>query len=176
MIRARQFHGQDFDYLEKYINNHTPILLKHKKCNHIFKQIPYVHYYCGCPNCNESKGEKRIKTYLIENDIIFFKNYKFDNCRNPINNYHLYFDFAIFDKYNNLKMLIEYDGIQHFRPSDYIQNKKFTKEESLEIFKLQIFRDEIKNEYCINNNIKLLRISYKSINNIYDILNKEIIF
>ena len=35
-------------------------------------------------------------------------------------------------------------------------------------------RDTIKTEYCKKNNIKLIRIPYWEINNIEEILNKEI--
>ena len=50
-------------------------------------------------------------------------------------------------------MCIEYDGEQHFMPI-----KWFGGDEGLENIKI---RDGIKNKFCQDNNIKLLRISYK---------------
>ena len=74
----------------------------------------------------------------------------------------LRFDFYL-NKYNTL---IEFDGQQHFRPVDFFNGE--------EGFRLTQLRDNIKNEYCKNNNIPLLRISYKEINNIENILNNFI--
>ena len=62
----------------------------------------------------------------------------------------LRFDFAIF-KENNLLFLLEYDGIQHFNTSMDWYN------DSLEEL---VKRDELKNKYCLTNNIKLIRIRY----------------
>ena len=62
---------------------------------------------------------------------------------------------------------IEFDGSQHFYPfddSEYYKN---------EFVKLQL-NDKIKNEYCLNNNIKLIRIPYTEIKNINVILKKEL--
>ena len=70
---------------------------------------------------------------------------------NPEYKYSLAFDFAIFDSYDNLLSLIEYDGEQHFKSMEY-----FGGEES---FKKTIKRDEIKDKYCKKNNIPLLRIT-----------------
>lgn len=79
---------------------------------------------------------------------------------------NLIFDFAIFDKNDNLFGLIEFDGVQHFKPIEIFGGDK-----ALEYTKL---RDNIKNEYCKNNNIKLLRIPYTEFKNLNDILNKFI--
>lgn len=49
-------------------------------------------------------------------------------------------------------MGIEYDGIQHFKPVKYFGGYK--------TFEDQKRRDNEKNEYCIENNITLLRIPY----------------
>ena len=47
---------------------------------------------------------------------------------------------------------IEYDGIQHFEPVNDFGGE-------IEFNNIQI-RDNIKNEYCKNNNINLIRIRY----------------
>lgn len=46
----------------------------------------------------------------------------------------------------------EFQGKQHYEPIDYFGGKDF--------FKNQIIRDEIKKNFCQNNNIKLLIIKY----------------
>ena len=72
--------------------------------------------------------------------------------------YHILDDMAIF-KDNKLYKLIEFDGRQHFFGPD----AKWSHSDSLETIK---FRDNLKNEYCVKNNISLLRIPYTEIGNI----------
>jgi hypothetical protein len=49
-------------------------------------------------------------------------------------------------------MCIEYDGVQHFKPHIFFGGENG--------FKTLKNNDIIKENYCINNNIKLLRIKY----------------
>lgn len=99
----------------------------------------------GCPFCKLSKGEKEIKIFL-EKKIIFFKSqFIFNECKDERN---LPFDFYL-PEYN---ICIEYDGLQHFKPIEYFGGKK--------TFKSIQKHDNIKNEYCKNNNINLIRIKY----------------
>ena len=65
-------------------------------------------------------------------------------------------------------MCIEYDGEQHFRP---IRFKGMKIEDSDVNFQIQKQRDLIKNKYCQDNNIILIRIPYWDFNNIETILN-----
>lgn len=101
--------------------------------------------YHGCPVCNSSIGEKLISKYLNDNQINYTPQYKFSDCKHikP-----LPFDFYLQD-YN---VCIEYDGIQHFESVE-----RFGGEEG---FRKTRERDEIKTQYCKNNNIPLLRIRY----------------
>ena len=118
------------------------ICRKHGK----FKQTASDHLSgCGCPICNESKGEKQIRFFLESKNINFIAQMKFDDCKYKSN---LFFDFFICDK----NLCIEFDGEQHFIPVIYFGGDK--------IFKKVKKRDEIKNEYCKNNNIRLIRIRY----------------
>lgn len=55
-------------------------------------------------------------------------------------------------------MCIEYDGEQHYKLNEYFGGQKY--------FDILKRHDEIKNEYCKENNIKLLRIPYWEFNNI----------
>jgi hypothetical protein len=50
-------------------------------------------------------------------------------------------------------LCIEYDGQQHFNSIDYWGGENALKE--------NIEKDNIKNEYCKENGINLIRISYK---------------
>lgn len=106
----------------------------------------------GCPNCKESKGEEFIREFLIEKNIDFVSQKKFNDC---VYKLELPFDFYL----PELNTCIEYNGIQHYKPIEYFGG--------LESFEYQIIRDKIKNEYCLNNNIHLIIIKYNE-----DILEK----
>jgi len=157
--KSKKVHGNLYDYS----------LVNYKKARIIIKIICSIHGEFeqtpndhlngnGCPKCNESKGEKKIRLLLEKKDINFFSQKRFKNCKykNP-----LPFDFYL-PEYN---MCIEFDGEQHFR-----ENKQWGGKEAL---KLQKVKDEIKNDFCIKNKINLIRIRYNE--NINLILQKHIL-
>ena len=94
--------------------------------------------------------------WLDKNNIFYEPQMRFDDCCDIKT---LPFDFYI----PSLKIAIEYDGKQHFEPIEYFGGK-----ESFEILQKH---DAIKNEYCKNNGISLLRIPYYKYNNIEEELN-----
>jgi very-short-patch-repair endonuclease len=157
---AIKIHGNVYDYSNAvYTTAHNPIKIICKK-HGIFEQHPYRHLQRqGCPKCNRSKGEVRIERYLIDNDMHYHSEYKFNECRNI---HKLPFDFYIPD-YN---LLIEYDGEQHFKPI-----KQFG---GVTTFNRTVENDDIKTEFAELNNINLLRIPFHKFNNIYDLLNDNI--
>jgi hypothetical protein len=138
--------GDKYDYsLVKYKNAHTKIKII-CPTHGVFKQTPNCHSIGhGCPTCNESKGEKEIRTYLIENNIKFKQQKSFPDCKykNPLR-----FDFYL-PEYN---CCIEFNGIQHYEPSEFFGG--------VDAFELNQIRDKIKKEYCDNNNIPLIIIRY----------------
>lgn len=99
---------------------------------------------CGC--ITSSIGEINIKQILENNNIEFKEQISFNDLKNikPLR-----FDFGIY-KDNNLIRLIEFDGIQHFKEQDYFTHSLTDTKNN----------DIIKNEYCKNNNIPLVRIPY----------------
>lgn len=122
-------------------------------CGNI-KTLPICWVTCGNTTscgCSKSKGETKIQNILTELRIRFIQQYSFEDCRSSFSSRKLYFDFFL-PKYN---MLIEYDGEQHFsangRTWNTQQNLIRTKE-----------RDNIKNSYCLEKNIPLIRVPYTS--------------
>lgn len=101
---------------------------------------------CGCL---VSKGEEEIVKILQKQNISFIKQYIFSDLRGK-NEVPLRFDFAIFYK-EKLFCLIEYQGLQHY------QNIYNLSEED---WKYSLKRDNMKKEYCQNNNIPLIEIKY----------------
>lgn len=110
---------------------------------------------CGCIN---SKGEEKIKSILDKNGIKYKKQYYFDDLRNEDDNL-LKFDFGILDNNNHLSYLLEFDGSHHFYPRGSGWNTD-------EHFKKTQLSDELKNNYCKDNNIPLIRIPYYEYQNI----------
>lgn len=101
---------------------------------------------CGCL---KSKGEEKIAQSLSKLGIKFIKEYAgFDDCLNKETNARLRFDFYLPD----YDCCIEYDGIQHFQSGTGWNSESH-------LIKTQI-NDSIKNQYCEDNKIKLIRISY----------------
>lgn len=99
----------------------------------------------GCPKCNASNGEETVSIWLDKNRIEYESQKQFKDCKDKK---PLPFDFYLID-YN---CCIEYQGIQHYKPVEY-----FGGEESLEYTQRH---DKIKADYCKNNGITLITISY----------------
>jgi hypothetical protein len=152
--------------LSKYTRRRDNIKCECLECGHIWDTLAdsLLNMHTGCPNCLISKGEKRIKTFLDKKDIQYIQQYRLDDCRNT---YPLPYDFAILFN-DELLCLIEYDGKQHYEPWHKIHD-------AIERLKIIQFRDNIKNNYCKSNNIKLIRIPYWDYDNIEHILTKELL-
>lgn len=99
-----------------------------------------------------SKGEKLIWNWLRQHTIEFEFQKRFSDCKDKN---ILPFDFFI-PKYN---LCIEFQGSQHYDPGFYIRKKK-SQEEGMKKYLIQKKHDEIKKNYCIQNNINFLEIKY----------------
>ena len=111
---------------------------------------------CGC--AVRSKGEIVINSLLLKNNISFAEQYTVyieQNLYEIEQKHPYYFDFAILDNNKNLQYLIEFDGGQHFK---YVTYKNTWNTE--ENFKKTQIRDQLKNQWCKDNNIPLIRIPY----------------
>ena len=128
------------------------------KCPHCEKEflaIPaainreiYPIVSCGCYS-TKSKRELFIENILKEKNVKYKHQYDFDDCRDKA---LLKFDFALLDDNDEAIYIIEYDGEHHFFPIDLWGGEKS--------FQGVQRRDNIKNEYCSNHSIPMLRIPY----------------
>ena len=118
----------------------------------------------GCPKCNISKGEKRVAQYLDNLDIEYIYNKCYFNDLVGTGGGPLRPDFII----PSLKIWIEYEGIQHFEPTDFSGN--MSEEEVQEQFKQTQQNNQKKNQYAKDNNWTLIRIPYWDYDNIEQIL------
>lgn len=139
-------------------------------CNHKWYSTPQnVEKYLSCPSCNRSKGEAHISSFLNNHKIKYEREYRIDDCRDKR---ALPFDFAIFDCNDNLIFLIEYQGKQHYTPSQFGNISLDKAKQNLQECQR---RDQIKLDYCIKHNIDLLIISYKDYDLIDEIITNRLI-
>ena len=148
------------DYINRHMRN---LLIQCPECGAPFLTSLVLFTQHGgqvCESCfnTESIGEKRIRHYLENHDIVFNQEKWFPDCRdiNP-----LPFDFYL----PELNTICEFDGRQHYGETGYFT---YSFEETQR-------HDRLKEQYCIDNNIKLIRIPYWHINNIEKILDKELV-
>lgn len=154
--KAKSIHGNRYIY-DRFIYERSDI----KGCilcpiHGEFLQAPNVHLSGnGCPKCNMSHGEAKIENILKSRDIKYISQHKFEDCKHIR---MLPFDFFI----PTFNLAIEYAGKQHFEAVDF-----FGGEVAFNALKNY---DSIKDKYCSDNNIKLLRISYTDFNKISELL------
>lgn len=137
----------DIEPLDPYVTMKTPIRYRCKKDGYVWEAIPNsVIHGSGCPQCNESSGERKIRQWLERHHLDFIFQKKYDDCKDKE---CLPFDFYV----PSFDVLIEFDGAQHFRAVELFGGEQG--------FKVRKKHDEIKNAYCEQNHISLLRISFQ---------------
>lgn len=149
--KAKQIHGDRYNYSKvNYINAHTPVCIicpEHGE----FIQIPNKHLSGHkCPKCRCSSGEEIVELILKQLNVDFKTQVK-----HVLPNRILWFDFEVY--INNNIYVIEYNGIQHYRPCEFFGGE--------EIYKKQVERDNVLRDYCNDNNYKLLEIKYTETEN-----------
>lgn len=155
---------KDFIFTKsKYVDAKTKIEIECKE-HGIFPVTPdnFLNKKSSCPSCKESKGEKMVSKFLSDNNIKYIKEMRIDKLDSS-NKTNLRFDFYI----EIFNLIIEYDGIQHYEVVEY-----FGGIESLLKTK---HNDKLKNIFCKNNKINLLRIPYTEFNNIEFILTNTVL-
>jgi len=159
--RLREIHDNYYDY--------SLLIYKGRKCKSIiicpihgeFTQTIHSHILgSGCKKCKSSNGERLVSKILQDMNIEFKIEQTFDNCK-FINK--LRFDFFI----PSLNICIEYNGLQHYKAVPFFGGEKY--------FSKILKRDNIKKEFCKNNNIKLVIIKYDTdVKEIKDIISSNL--
>lgn len=108
---------------------------------------------CGCL---KSIAEYEFAAYLDNQNYKYEQQFTFEDCKDKRK---LPFDFGIKDEHEQLLMLVELHGQQHYYPFTYcnepedIKNKNYIERKR---------KDLIKEDYCKKNNIPLLVIKYNN--------------
>lgn len=98
-----------------------------------------------------SRGEIKIQEILQQSGLRFTMEQSFEGL-NSSNGRPLRFDFCVYDDDGNIDFLIEYQGKQHYEPSQKFGGKKG--------FYQQQFNDNKKRRFCALNEITLVEIPY----------------
>lgn len=151
---------------EDYIDMSKNVIVKCDKGHIINISINKLRNGRRCKHCNSieikkhiSIGEYKIIETLNMLNISYINEYSFDDCKFKNK---LKFDFYLDD----INTIIEFDGQQHYNIIDYFGG--------YDGFVDTKIRDTVKNIYCKQNNIKLIRIPYWEIDNIETILTEKL--
>lgn len=121
-----------------------PITVKCENCGEVWNTL--ITSPSPCPNCDSKYiGESLVYQFLKNNNVTFVTQHKFKDC---VDKKELVFDFYL----PELNMCIEYNGKQHYMPIKFFGGEPR--------YQKQLLHDEIKREYCKNNNITLIEIKY----------------
>jgi hypothetical protein len=166
VVRAQTIHSYDFDYSQVVYQNMTTPVVIICPFHGPWKTLPTIHLHSntGCPICSTSKGEKRIRAFLESNNIKFIPQYSPKDLTNITKKAHYRYDFYLPDH----NILVEFDGLQHQK---FVQRWHKTEEG----FVRSKQRDTIKTQYAASKNIQLIRIPYKNMDMIDQILTEELL-
>lgn len=103
-----------------------------------------------------SKGEQKIAQLLRQDGIKYKQEVEFEGLKGSKG--LLRYDFGIY-RQNQLLLLLEYDGIQHFCYTSYFHKSQIG-------FRRQKEHDIKKNKYCLFHHIPLIRIPYWELDNL----------
>ena len=151
---SNEYHGYDKLYKWRYFGDGLS-----EDADPVFEQTvgSMLTAYCKHPLLTISQLENQCMAILDKYDLSYDRQKTFDGCVGKIK---LRFDFYL--RFNNQEYCIETDGLQHDVPVALFGGiKGFEKRQKY---------DEIKNNYCRDNNINLIRIKQKEIKNMENIL------
>lgn len=164
LSRINEFYAlvdkNNHNILSEYVNSSQKVLIDFN-CGHEPHWITPNHYKSGkgCPLC-KNKGEAALYKLLVDMGYEVTKQKKYDNLKDKG---LLPYDFYL-PKYN---LLIELDGMHHYKPVPYYSNEMTEKERDMEKLDAEIRfhdrqrKDKMKDKYAKDNNIPLLRIDYR---------------
>lgn len=164
---ARKVHGDRYDYSKSvYVGIEKPIIVTCPKHGD-FETTPHEHLRGGnCPKCSMSRGEERIELYLQRHNI---KHKQWEDIKTPLATgpkklFNV--DFVLTDEKDNIKIIIEYNGKQHYESVSYMGGD--------DNFAAQQARDAALRRYCETEGIRLLEIPYTDFDRIEEILDREL--
>ncbi|GAB6422997.1 hypothetical protein bcgnr5372_27180 [Bacillus luti] len=133
--------------MSEYIHIHEKVLIDFK-CGHKPHSLVANSYKHGvkCPHCQESKGERIIREWLEENNVMYIAQYRFPNDKRK-------YDFML--PFENT--IVEIHGLQHYEEilhyhKDTPNRRSFTQEQK---------NDELKQEFAKALGYKYIIVDYR---------------
>lgn len=166
--RSQEVHKNLYDYSKvDYKNTATKVCITCKDHGDFYQKPGHHMRSSGCPLCKHSIGERVILNWFKKRNIEIEHHFSYPDLLG-LGGKSLEFDFYV----KRLNFLIEYDGEQHFRP---VKFNGISEEKAKEQFRVSEHHDALKNQYCAEKAIPLLRIPYKEFKNIPEILTEALL-
>lgn len=144
--KANKVHTGKYSYLKVHFNSNRDIVeIKCKKHGYFFQSATNHLTGSGCPDCNNSKGENKVKQILTSKVIEFIQQKTFKDLKHHA---MLKCDFYL----PSYEVVIEFNGRQHYQEVKAFGGKKGFEETK--------FRDQLKRDFLASKGIKLLEIHY----------------
>ena len=138
--------GNEYTFLDSYVNAKTKLRIKHNKCGNIYKEKPNAFFNGGrCPYCNMPKTEKMIAKILNMFNIKYEIQKTFDDLKDI---QLLSYDFFI----PSQSTLIEYQGQQHYQSVNLYGGEAQ--------FEYQQKHDKMKADYAKEHGYNLIAVPY----------------
>lgn len=155
--RINDVYGSNYLTILDYKGNNTKTDVRCEKCLNIFQAVPVSLWrgrVRGCPLCEKTKslGECSIERFLRQHNIQFRTQERFLGCKDKL---CLPFDFFL----PQFNVCIEFQGEQHFKKQSSLWSEQLIK------------HDQMKRDFCKENNITLIEIPWYDINNLEKYLN-----
>lgn len=146
-------YGNIYEVLGEYVNNKTPIRIRHNVCGKVTRMAPNnllrAKNHSSCGYCSQSSGEQAVKRALESIGAEFTEQKSFSDLRSN-KGYPYRYDFYVAES----KLIIEYHGRQRYVPIEFIGGEKT-------LMKRQE-ADRIKREYALGKGYKYLEIHYQT--------------
>ena len=153
-----------YKIIGEYVKARQPLTVNKLSCGHTYNITPdNLLRGKGCPYCSNKQSHYMdiVESFLDANNIEYVKEKRYEDCKYIR---VLPFDYYL-PKYN---MCIEVDGEYHYPDNPmYINNQGAYEEVRI--------RDNIKTQYCKDNDIKLLRLPYYKKSEFEKILKENLI-
>jgi len=155
-VLASQSHGEEYEWLDTHPgDNKVKLLIRHKTCNREYRVRPndFQQGY-RCPHCRQERVEsyncELINRALTKLGLDFQRETTYEGLVRTTRPLRFDFDIAL---PNGERLIIEYDGVQHFQASGYITGKQLAAIQA---------RDRFKNQFCAErSHLHLHRIDYQ---------------
>lgn len=142
----------------EYLGYNKKLYIKHLECGHIWSTTlqNFERNNVGCFKCNNmTKGEKAVKDLLELKGLSYIFQFSFTDSRKK-------YDFAVIDAEGLPVLLIEYDGVQHFKPVEYFGGSK--------TFERNRLSDQEKEAMAATHKVPLLRVPYWKLDDVGSVL------